>query len=74
MFERVLVANRGEVAVRIIRALHELGVEAVAVFVEGRFELRPSAVLVAAFVEAVGFVHEFGGAPADQEGRFSHGP
>ena len=32
MFSRVLIANRGEVAVRVIRALHELDVEAVAVY------------------------------------------
>src|SRR5665811_1409423 len=32
MFKRILIANRGEIAVRIIRACKELGVESVAVF------------------------------------------
>jgi acetyl-CoA carboxylase, biotin carboxylase subunit len=32
MFKRVLIANRGEIAVRIIRALREMGIESVVVY------------------------------------------
>ena len=34
MFKRVLIANRGEIAVRIIRACEELDIETVAIFSE----------------------------------------
>lgn len=35
MFERILIANRGEIAVRIIRAARELGIETTAVYSQG---------------------------------------
>jgi acetyl-CoA carboxylase biotin carboxylase subunit len=34
MIQRILIANRGEIAVRIIRACHEMGIETIAVYSE----------------------------------------
>ncbi len=35
MYNRILIANRGEIALRVIRACKELGIETVAIFSEG---------------------------------------
>ena len=34
MLKKILIANRGEIAVRIARALHDLGLASVAVFAQ----------------------------------------
>jgi acetyl-CoA carboxylase, biotin carboxylase subunit len=43
VFERILIANRGEVALRVIRAAREMGIETVAVYSEADKESLPVA-------------------------------
>src|SRR5438132_2815569 len=57
-FKRVLVANRGEIALRIIRACHEEGLEAVAVYSE--------ADRLSAHVRAADAAVPLGAAPASE--------
>src|SRR5215213_8137756 len=40
-FRRILVANRGEIALRIIRACHELGIETVQIYSDADRESLP---------------------------------
>ena len=40
MFTRILIANRGEIAVRVIRACQELGIQTVAVYSKADKESR----------------------------------
>lgn len=40
MYQRILIANRGEIALRIIRACRELGIETVAIFSEADRDAR----------------------------------
>ena len=58
MFNKVLVANRGAVAARVLRALHELGVKTAAVYSEADYG--------APYLELASETHAIGPAPAQE--------
>jgi acetyl-CoA/propionyl-CoA carboxylase biotin carboxyl carrier protein len=69
MFDTVLVANRGEIAVRVLRTLRELGVRSAAVFTEADCDARhvreaDTAVLVGSYLSAQELVRAAGVAGA----------
>ncbi len=55
MFRRVLIANRGEIALRIIHALKELGIESVVVYSEADEQSLP--VMMADYAVRIGPAH-----------------
>jgi acetyl-CoA carboxylase biotin carboxylase subunit len=56
MFNKVLVANRGAVAARVLRALHEMGIKSAAIYSEADYG--------APYLEMAGETHAVGAAPA----------
>ncbi|HJA38022.1 MAG TPA: acetyl/propionyl-CoA carboxylase subunit alpha, partial [Candidatus Brevibacterium intestinigallinarum] len=58
MFSRILIANRGEIALRVIRTCRRMGIETVAVYSDADAD--------AAHVRAADIAHRLGPAPAAQ--------
>ncbi len=78
MFSKILIANRGEIAVRVIRACKEMGIETVAVYSEADREalhvsLADESICVGPAPSALSYLNQEGPAVSGAEHRLQGG-